>query len=234
VKRILIAAILALGIHAMLLGTEFRWIKRSSADRPQPKVLTLSLALPQRQAPIQKIAKKKPQIPFQSPDPPTPVKKKLKKNIPKPKPTDSVQTPHPSPVLEQPAAAIQPYVDNLESLSKSQPLESNTISDSIEQSLRDYRVVDFIRKAKPLYRSNPSPGYPRMARRRGYQGNVVLEVMVARNGTVSDLRVFKSSGFPILDRAALDSVKKWTFVPGMRGDEIVEMWVKVPIRFELK
>jgi len=46
--------------------------------------------------------------------------------------------------------------------------------------------------------------------------------------------VFKSSGFPILDRAALDSVKTWSFVPGRRVDKIVEMWVKVPIRFELK
>jgi hypothetical protein len=30
------------------------------------------------------------------------------------------------------------------------------------------------------------------------------------------------------------SVKAWLFEPGMRGDEKVEMWVKIPIRFQLK
>ncbi|MCK4893050.1 MAG: energy transducer TonB, partial [Calditrichia bacterium] len=35
-------------------------------------------------------------------------------------------------------------------------------------------------------------------------------------------------------RTALASVKNWSFEPGMRGDEKVEMWVKVPIRFQLK
>jgi protein TonB len=73
-----------------------------------------------------------------------------------------------------------------------------------------------------------------MARLRGYQGQVVLKVLVDRGGNVSDLELSKSSGYPVLDQAAVDSVKKWIFVPARRGNENVEMWVRIPIRFELK
>jgi protein TonB len=73
-----------------------------------------------------------------------------------------------------------------------------------------------------------------MARRRGYEGIVVLEVLVNTEGKVADHRILQSCGHSVLDRAAMKSVSKWLFKPGMRGQEKVEMWVKVPIRFELK
>lgn len=91
-----------------------------------------------------------------------------------------------------------------------------------------------IRKARPAYKKNPRPEYPRLARRRGYQGSVILEVLVGLTGRVNDIRVLMSSGYEILDHAAVASVRGWLFEPGMRGDEKVEMWVRVPIRFELK
>jgi len=88
--------------------------------------------------------------------------------------------------------------------------------------------------AIPVYRENPAPRYPRMAKRRGYEGTVLLEVFVNREGKVKELRIFHSSGYPVLDKAALSSVKKWVFESGKRGDESIEMWVKIPVRFRLK
>ena len=89
-------------------------------------------------------------------------------------------------------------------------------------------------EAVPLYKVNPLPEYPRIARKRGYQGTVVLEVLVDQNGRVGDLRLFTSSGHSILDRSAMASVKGWLFEPGMKGNKKLDMWVRVPIRFELK
>ncbi len=63
---------------------------------------------------------------------------------------------------------------------------------------------------------------------------VVLEVLVDQNGKAADLRVLSSSGHPILDRTAVAAVKHWTFDPGTRGGKKLKMWVRVPIRFELK
>lgn len=94
--------------------------------------------------------------------------------------------------------------------------------------------VQTIKEAIPIYRINPPPKYPRIARRRGYQGTVVLEVLVNQGGRVGDLRLLQSSGHPVLDRIAMASVKNWVFEPGLRGDKKVEMWVKVPIKFQLK
>ncbi len=94
-------------------------------------------------------------------------------------------------------------------------------------------AIAIIKEAFPLYKTNPPPVYPPVARKRGYKGVVVLSVFVDENGRVKSLRVFNSSGYSILDDAALDSVKKWIFKPGMKGEKKAAMWVRVPIRFEL-
>ena len=90
------------------------------------------------------------------------------------------------------------------------------------------------REAIPIYDKNPSPEYPLIARRRGFQGTVVLEVLVDRNGRVGDLRIFKSSGYKVLDSAAEESVREWIFKPAIKGNEKVEMWVRIPVCFQLK
>jgi protein TonB len=73
-----------------------------------------------------------------------------------------------------------------------------------------------------------------IGRKRGYQGTVVLEVFVSREGRVKELSLSASSGYSVLDEAALASVKTWLFEPGTRGGERVDMWVKVPVRFKLE
>ncbi|MCJ7684226.1 MAG: energy transducer TonB [Desulfobacteraceae bacterium] len=94
--------------------------------------------------------------------------------------------------------------------------------------------VKVVREARPAYKDNPRPQYPKLARRRGYEGTVVLEVLVDETGRVKDLRILTSSGHAALDKAALKSVNGWLFEPGMVGDEKVDMWVRVPVRFELR
>jgi protein TonB len=91
-----------------------------------------------------------------------------------------------------------------------------------------------VREAFPVYRSNPPPIYPAVARRRGYEGTVVVEVLVNKEGRVQNLRLFQSSGYAVLDRAATTAIKTWLFEPGKAGDEKIEMWVKVPLRFQLR
>lgn len=50
--------------------------------------------------------------------------------------------------------------------------------------------------------------YPLFARRQGWQGEVQLAVHVARDGRLTALRLARSSGYPILDAAALESLGK--------------------------
>jgi len=88
--------------------------------------------------------------------------------------------------------------------------------------------------ASPAYATNPRPKYPRVARRRGYEGVVLLKVLVDHEGRADDVLVLKSSGHKMLDRSALKAVKNWVFKPGTVDGKPMEMWVQVPVRFELK
>ncbi|MBU0604007.1 MAG: energy transducer TonB [Gammaproteobacteria bacterium] len=84
------------------------------------------------------------------------------------------------------------------------------------------------------YLVNPAPAYPPMSRRMGEEGRVLLRVMVEADGTPSSVEVRTSSGFPRLDRAAQEAVRKWKFVPARRGEDAVAGAVNVPIDFGLR
>jgi len=88
--------------------------------------------------------------------------------------------------------------------------------------------------ARVAYGTNPLPPYPNAARRLGMEGVVLLDVLVAPDGSAADVRVRRSSGFPLLDESALTTVRqRWRFIPARRGDTPVESRVTVPIRFRL-
>jgi protein TonB len=89
--------------------------------------------------------------------------------------------------------------------------------------------------ARPAYGSNPRPPYPLPARRLGLEGRVLLEVVVAPDGRASRVSVHQSSGHPMLDTSAADTVRtRWRFVPARRGGVPVESTVTVPIRFLIR
>jgi protein TonB len=87
--------------------------------------------------------------------------------------------------------------------------------------------------ARPLYRKNSAPNYPLRARKKGYEGNVILEVLVDGRGKVTALKLFKSSGYKILDESAMTAIRQWLFEPGTRDGKATKMWVRIPVRFRL-
>ncbi|MCX7893501.1 MAG: TonB family protein [Burkholderiales bacterium] len=84
------------------------------------------------------------------------------------------------------------------------------------------------------YLHNPAPAYPSMSRRLGEEGKVVVRVLVDPEGLPARVELRASSGFPRLDEVALETVRKWKFVPAKQGDRAVAAWVLVPISFSLK
>ncbi len=88
--------------------------------------------------------------------------------------------------------------------------------------------------SRPYRLQNPRPVYPALARRRGMQGRVVLSVRVSASGTVDSVSILESSGFTILDRSALNCVRKWHFVPARKGEKNIASWLQLPVRFSLK
>ncbi|BCX19273.1 MAG: hypothetical protein KatS3mg117_2955 [Geminicoccaceae bacterium] len=80
---------------------------------------------------------------------------------------------------------------------------------------------------------NPLPRYPTVARRRGIEGTVTLEVKVSASGLAEQVALARSSGSALLDEAALEAVRRWRFRPARRGGEPVPGVVTVPITFRL-
>lgn len=82
--------------------------------------------------------------------------------------------------------------------------------------------------------TNVRPAYPLESRRKGEQGRVVLKVWLGNEpGLPRKVDVFTSSGYPRLDRAALDAVKSWQFDPAKRDGKKIEACYLVPITFSL-
>jgi len=89
-------------------------------------------------------------------------------------------------------------------------------------------------EAHAAYGSAPTPDYPIGARQMEQQGIVMLRVLVSADGAAQRVEIAHSSGFQLLDDAALETVReRWRFVPAMRAGAAVESWVTVPIRFAL-
>lgn len=97
----------------------------------------------------------------------------------------------------------------------------------------DSNSENFTNIAQPDYDRNPKPNYPLIARRRGYEGQVVVDVFVLRDGKVGDLKLSHTSGYEVLDKSAINTVKDWIFVPQKNNGEPVSSWVKIPIKFKL-
>jgi periplasmic protein TonB len=87
--------------------------------------------------------------------------------------------------------------------------------------------------ARPLGGYQVKPRYPEAARRAGAQGVTLLRVRVLENGSVGEVLIEKSAGFRELDFSAAEAVKKWLFEPARRGKEPVQVWVLLPVKFEL-
>jgi protein TonB len=83
------------------------------------------------------------------------------------------------------------------------------------------------------YLHNPTPRYPAAAQRLRESGKVLLSVSVTASGMPERVEIAASSGSPRLDQAALDTVRRWRFVPARQGDQAVAATVTVPLVFRL-
>jgi periplasmic protein TonB len=86
----------------------------------------------------------------------------------------------------------------------------------------------------PRFRRPPSPPeYPAQARDRGEEGTVGLRLLVGADGAMREVRLQRSSGNPMLDRAATDAARRWEVEPASLGGRPAEAWFEVPVRFRL-
>jgi protein TonB len=87
---------------------------------------------------------------------------------------------------------------------------------------------------EPLFANSPKPpSYPSIARKRGQQGVVWLDIKLDKDGEQTTVEVFQSSGIRALDRAALKAVKQWQFLAHKVGSITVASHIRIPVEFSL-
>lgn len=164
------------------------------------------------------------------PPPPKPIVKPKPVVKPKPKPKPVVPKTEPIyiPVAEKPAPPMPPAPAPVARPSpvKSAPAKAAPAPSKPQQE-------KFTPASGANYGYNPKPKYPSIARSRGWEGKVVLNVRVSASGNVEGVSVSSSSGHDVLDDAAVAAVEGWRFVPAKRGDTAVASTVHVPINFKL-
>ncbi len=136
---------------------------------------------------------------------------------------DVVPQPKPKPREPDPVPAEKPAVT--EEVQPAKQEAATPPSPVVLDAEPDYRAD---------YLNNPRPPYPMVARRMGYHGKVVLDVEVLAEGKAGDVKLYQSSGYDILDNAALQTVKTWRFTPARRFGPAVTQRFLVPIKFSLE
>lgn len=75
------------------------------------------------------------------------------------------------------------------------------------------------------------PTYPPLARSARIQGQVVLQAVIGKDGTIQNLRAV--SGHPMLTPSAIDAVKQWRYKPYFLNGEPVEVDTQITVNFTL-
>jgi len=93
-----------------------------------------------------------------------------------------------------------------------------------------FRVGGGVTGPKAIYQ--PDPEYSEEARKAKYQGTVVLSIIVGADGVPRDIKISKSLGMG-LDEKAIETVKTWKFDPGTKDGKPVATYASVEVAFHL-
>lgn len=93
-----------------------------------------------------------------------------------------------------------------------------------------YRVGGGV--SAPRVLSAPDPDYSEEARKAKYQGTVVLWCIVGPDGRVRDVKVQRSLGLG-LDEKAIEAVRQWKFEPARKDGQPVAVQIGIEVNFRL-
>lgn len=158
---------------------------------------------------------------------------------------DIVERPPPEEVLPVPKMPLPPKPEFVEKVNPPEPVPPVAVVVEEASPMAKPAVVvpeapvprsvpvNVVPSADLAYRQHHKPAYPAQAVRMRHEGEVVLLVLVGVDGSVQEIDLEQSSGYPELDRAAVRAARDWKFRPGTRGGVPYQGWARVPIAFNL-
>ncbi|MAM95178.1 energy transducer TonB [Parvibaculum sp.] len=179
---------------------------------PEPAVKPVAEHVPEPVAPV------KPEVVLEAKPEPRP-------EIRKPEPAKAVAQQPPQP---QQVAAVTPA--SLHTGTGQKPGEG--APKGLEKT--EGQQTDYIIVLNPRYRMKPQPPhYPDRARSLDQQGVVKVRIKLDHRGDPMDVAILASSGYALLDHAAIKAARKWRFEPEIRNGRPVVAFVEMPVEFVL-
>lgn len=219
-----ISSVISIMLHSLILGA-FGWAMPLTISKT-PENASVSIDLEMLAAPV--TAAYEP--PAEPEAPPLPEPQAVAEPEPAPMPK-KVETPRPEPkkmeARKPKPAPARPVAK------KGDAPEKLVASKSMEPAARP-APAPARAPAQLGGAHSPHPPYPDLARKRGQEGTVNVRCEVDAQGKVTAVSLAKSSGFKLLDEAALKAVGKWKFRPGEKDGASVAGSVIVPVQFKLK
>jgi protein TonB len=145
----------------------------------------------------------------------------------------AAEPPKPAPL---PAKREQPRQAARQAAAKTSPSSNfGSASDARQAAAGFLTAPAVVWEGQPRYRHPPTPAsYPPRAVELNQQGEVLVRVRLDPEGTAVEIVLHRTSGFPLLDSAAVAAVRRWQFLPAMRDSRPVAAWVEIPVRFHLR
>ena len=234
--RLIIAMVGAIGLHVLLL---MKVLPEHELVEPEIKGSGhVTVSIMRRHAPVSEVIEE----PVAEPDQVEKQEEEVhQEKVVKPIPLPPPRKLEPVSKTKVPVKKVAESIKEKKLVSKTIPAEPvpKKVAEPLdENSSPDFEVdssaAESLRQPEPLETVNRPPAYPSLARKRGWQGTVLLEVDVQSDGMVKSIQINKSSSYKLLDNEALDAVRKWRFSPGLKSGEPVPMKVIVPIHFLLR
>jgi protein TonB len=126
----------------------------------------------------------------------------------------------------EPTTAAAPERSSIAQTAGSSATGAGTADGGAPQGVPDGLPIPSVR--------NKKPDYPEIAQRRGWTGTVYLELDLDDRGQVTSARLLQSSGYALLDDAALDAARTWRYTPATLNGQPVAVTVPVPIVYDLQ
>lgn len=259
-KRYAIAGSASILFHSLLVSAmpdkKIITVPVSEPASVSVNLVSLPIAKPEPviqpivEAPVEPI---KPVAKTMTPAPNTEMKKLVQKTKPVTKPKAEPKKPIPKKTAPKKADVKKPVQNK--TVKKAQPTKPITTSkkftlDKPSNKPATKSVVEVNKKtknqqatlgssepqlvSKPTFATKPSPvSYPRLAKRRGIEGTVLVEVLIGKDGKQLKQKLAKSSGASVLDKAALKAIKLWRFSPHIIDGKAIAHRVQIPVRFKL-
>lgn len=196
-----------------------------AAAAPQPAPVQPA---PVQPAPAQKTtAQPAEPVKPQQPDNAKPQTQKPNRQKPLPTATEPVKTAAPAAEAKAETTTTAP--------SAAAPLSASAAT--ADTATTEHSTANAVPVSAPVLNAtaqyNAPPVYPQLSRRLREQGTVLLELTVLANGTVTDVIVLSSSGYPRLDQAALSAVQQWRYQAARRGNQSIDYRYRQRVEFSL-